>query len=73
MAKKRPSTAIVPLSCEPVDLIADVRALVGTGEAIDAALLDAAMRGWSRNTRRAFRSDLTLWGWVVPQARLVRA
>ena len=64
MAKKRPSTSIVPLSCEPVDLIADVRALVGGGEAIDAALLDAAMRGWSRNTRRAFRSDLTLWdGW----------
>ena len=64
MAKKRPSTAIVLLSCEPVDLIADVRALVGGGEAIDAALLDAAMRGWSRNTRRAFRSDLTLWdGW----------
>lgn len=62
MAKKRPSTAIVPLSCEPVDLIADVRTLVGAGEAIDAALLDAAMRGWSRNTRRAFRSDLTLWG-----------
>ncbi len=45
-----------------VALIADVRALVGAGEAIDAALLDAAMRGWSRNTRRAFRSDLTLWG-----------
>ena len=64
MAKKRPSTSIVPLSCEPVDLIADVRALVGGGEAIDASLLDAAMRGWSRNTRRAFRSDLTLWdGW----------
>lgn len=68
MAKKRPSTAIVPLSCEPVDLIADVAALVGAGEAIDAALLDAAMRGWSRNTRRAFRSDLTLWdGWCRKQ------
>lgn len=62
MAKKRPSTAIVRLSCEPVDLIADVRALVGAGGTIDAALLDAAMRGWSANTRRAFRSDLTLWG-----------
>ena len=36
--------------------------MVGAGEAIVAALLDAAMRGWSRNTRRAFRSDLTLWG-----------
>lgn len=29
---------------------------------IDEALLEAAMRGWSANTRRAFRSDLALWG-----------
>lgn len=42
------------------ELIADVRSLAGTGAAIDEALLDAAMRGWSVNTRRAFRSDLTL-------------
>ena len=53
---------IVPLSVEPADLIGDVRALAGAGIRIDEALLDAAMRGWSENTRRAFRSDLTLWG-----------
>jgi integrase len=62
MPKKRPATAVVPLSAEPADLIADVRAMVGPSVRIDEALLDAAMRGWSDNTRRAFRSDLTLWG-----------
>ena len=62
MPKTRPSTAIVPLSAEPIDLIADVRAMVGAGVSIDEALLDVAMRGWSSNTRRAFRSDLSLWG-----------
>jgi len=62
MAKKRPSSGLVPLGVEPVDLIADVCAMVGADVAIDAALLNAAMRGWSANTRRAFRSDLFLWG-----------
>ena len=32
------------------------------GHGFDEGLLDAAMRGWSVNTRRAFRSDLALWG-----------
>lgn len=31
------------------------------GAAIDPALLDAALRAWSDNTRRAFRSDLLVW------------
>ena len=70
MPKKRPrlatKNAIVPLSTAPADLVADVQTLIGTGVGpgvrIDAALLDAAMRGWSVNTRRAFRSDLGLWG-----------
>ncbi|MBS0276126.1 MAG: integrase, partial [Proteobacteria bacterium] len=62
MPKTPPSRALVPLSAEPADLIADVRTLAGQGAAFDPALLDAAMRGWSRNTRRAFRSDLALWG-----------
>lgn len=62
MAKTRPSTALVRLSIAPADLIADVRTLVGAGVRLDDALLDAAMRGWSDNTRRAFRSDLSLWG-----------
>lgn len=62
MVQKHPSTAIVPLSAAPADLIAEVRGMVGEGIRIDEALLDAAMRGWSDNTRRAFRSDLALWG-----------
>lgn len=57
-----PIRKIVPLSVEPADLSGDVRALVGAGIRIDEVLLDAAMLGWSVNTRRAFRSDLTLWG-----------
>ena len=62
MATKRPSTAIVPLSVATSDLIADVQAMAGHDGRVDEALLEAAMRGWSANTRRAFRSDLTLWG-----------
>lgn len=69
MPQKRLSTPAIPAttarSAEPADLIADVRALVGQGAAaavtIDEALLDAAMRAWSANTRRAFASDLALW------------
>lgn len=62
MPNKLASTAIVRLSTAPEDLVADVRRMVGAGVRIDEALLDAAMRGWSVNTRRAFRSDLGLWG-----------
>ncbi|MCF8706419.1 hypothetical protein SAMN02927924_04212 [Sphingobium faniae] len=50
------------LASDTVDLIGDVRALVGSTVSIDESLLDAALRGWSANSRRAFRSDLTLWG-----------
>lgn len=79
MPKKHPrpaaGSALVPLSVEPADLVADVRALIGTGTrpggGIDEALLDAAMRGWSINTRRAFRSDLTLWGQWCHSRRIV--
>ncbi|NML95918.1 tyrosine-type recombinase/integrase [Novosphingobium olei] len=71
MPKKPASIAIVRLSTAPEDLVADVRRMVGAGVRIDEALLDAAMRGWSANTRRAFRSDLGLWGqWC--QARRVQ-
>ena len=62
MPKKPASTAIVRLSTAPEDLVADVRRMVGAGVRIDEAVLDAAMRGWSVNTRRAIRSDLGLWG-----------
>ncbi|WP_454887775.1 tyrosine-type recombinase/integrase [Sphingomonas oryzagri] len=50
------------LPVEPADVAADVRALVARDRPIDEALVEAAVRGWSRNTRRAFRSDLTIWG-----------
>lgn len=36
--------------------------MVGPASTIDEVLLSAAMRGWAPNTRRAFRSDLALWG-----------
>lgn len=46
------------------EIVRDVRDLVGLTAPIDAELVAAAVRGWSVNTRRAFRSDLTLWaGW----------
>src|SRR3546814_2007277 len=54
--------ALARFSADSADLVGEVRALVGTATPIDEALLDAALRGWSANTRRAFRSDLTLWG-----------
>src|SRR3546814_20846934 len=40
---------------------------------MDEALLDAAIRGWSHNTRRAFRSDLILWGTWCRRRRMVPA
>ena len=52
--------ALVRLRTGPSDLVAEVRSLVGAGLCIDEPLLDAAMRGWSENTRRVLRSDLTL-------------
>ena len=48
----------VALAEDPEELVADVKALVGGGGGIDEAVLDAALRAWSANTRRAFRSDL---------------
>lgn len=48
-------------SADPQDPVCQVQALAGASAGIDPALLDAAMRGWSANTRRAFRSDLALW------------
>lgn len=43
------------------DMVADVRAMLGATTSIDPAILDAAFRAWSANTRRAFRADLLLW------------
>ena len=47
-----------------------MRDFVGPGVAIDASLIAAAVRGWSANTRRAFRSDLALWGQWCRTARV---
>ena len=62
MATKPASAVIAAPSVAPTDLVADVRALVGAAAPVDAELIAAALRGWSHNTRRAFRSDLILWG-----------
>lgn len=58
---------------EATDLAGEVRALVGPATPVDMALLDAAIRGWSANTRRAFRSDLTLWGAWCRKCRVAAA
>lgn len=51
-------------------VVRDVRDLVGASAPIDAELVSAAVRGWSHNTRRAFRSDLTIWGQWCRRNRL---
>src|SRR3546814_18423120 len=43
-------------------VVRDVRDLGGASAPIAAELVSAVVRGWSHNTRRAFRSDLTNWG-----------
>ncbi|MDZ4368262.1 MAG: hypothetical protein U0987_14730, partial [Afipia sp.] len=65
--------ALARFSADSADLVGEVRALVGTATPIDEALLDAALRGWSANTRRAFRSDLTLWGAWCRKRRVAAA
>ncbi|HEX7855212.1 MAG TPA: tyrosine-type recombinase/integrase [Sphingobium sp.] len=53
---------------EAKPIVDDVRFLAGAGRTIDHELVGAAVRGWSANTRRALRSDLTLWGrWCQEQ------
>lgn len=52
------------------EIVRDVRDLVGLAATVDAELIAAAVRGWSVNTRRAFRSDLTLWGGWCRRQRL---
>jgi hypothetical protein len=58
MSQNRHSSALSQHPAEPSDLIAEVRLLAGPQVIIEEALLDAAMRAWSNNTLRAFRSDL---------------
>lgn len=59
-----------PPAADVAEVVDDVRALVGAARPIDAELVAAAVRGWSHNTRRAFRSDLTIWGEWCRRRRL---
>lgn len=52
------------------EVVRDVRDLVGLAATVDTELVAAAVRGWSLNTRRAFRSDLSLWGAWCRRQRL---
>lgn len=54
----------------PLELAHEVRVAIAPDAAIDHDVLDAAMRGWSANTRRAFRSDLSLWSDWCRQANI---
>ena len=64
LALPSPAAALPDPSPDPavVEVVEDVRDLVGPGVRLDAELLAAVVRGWSDNTRRAFRADLTVWG-----------
>jgi integrase len=65
-----PPFALAPLSASAAlsapglaqVIVEEVQSLAGMGRVIDADLVAAVARGWSANTRRAFRSDLTIWG-----------
>lgn len=50
-----------PSGPEPAQLMVEVRTQLAPTSTVDPEVLDAAMRGWSENTRRAFRSDMALW------------
>ena len=57
-----PSPAAAPPDPFVAEVIEDVRDLVGPGIRLDQELVAAVVRGWSDNTRRAFCSDLKVWG-----------
>lgn len=56
---QHPSAALARLPDNPV--VTTVVELADTHGAVDPAVIDAASRAWSANTRRAFMSDLALW------------
>jgi len=70
----RSPSSQAPVRVEPGsgvgEIVREVRELVGFTAPVDAELVAAAVRGWSVNTRRAFRSDLTLWGAWCRRQRL---
>lgn len=70
MAKTLPVVSAAA-SAEPEDLVREVVAIAGSAGGIDGAVLEALFRAWSRNTRRAFRSDLLAW-WRWCQGQGVR-
>lgn len=51
-------SVILPETLEVIDKLYGLNPRIG---AVDDVLLDAVFRAWSENTRRAFRSDITLW------------
>lgn len=67
------TTSVPPSSGEVAEVVDEVRALVGVAQTIDDELVAAAVRGWSDNTRRAFRSDLIIWGDWCRRHRIVPA
>ena len=60
-------------TAETALVVREVRELAGAGATIETALIDAAARGWSANTRRAFRADLAIWGRWCRSQRVVPA
>lgn len=56
-----PSNRLPAPALEPSEIVKDIRTLIAPGSIAHVDVLEAAMRGWSSNTRRAFRSDLRLW------------
>src|SRR3546814_17023619 len=65
-----PALAVAHTASGVTEIVRDVRDLVGQASPVDDELVAAAVRGWSHNTRRSFRSDLTIWGDVCRPRRL---
>lgn len=68
-----PPAASPPPSAAVAAVVDDVRDLVGLAPQTDDEMIAAAVRGWSDNSRRAFRSDLTIWGDWCRRRRIVPA
>src|SRR3546814_19263946 len=65
-----PALAVAHTASGVTEIVRDVRDLVGQASPVDDELVAAAVRGWSHNTRRAFSSDLTIWGEWCRRRRL---
>ncbi|EQB19139.1 tyrosine-type recombinase/integrase [Sphingobium lactosutens] len=51
-------------------VVREVRSLAGPCATINDDMISAAIRGWSANTRRAFRADLAVWSRWCRQHRV---